>query len=418
MTNHPKRVREPLVHLTRRLNFSPKYAWCIRIGAFVLSILVCAIVTVIMTPKVGFGTFFGYLFEGAFGGMRAIWKLLRDTAILLLLALAVTPCFKMRYWNIGGEGQALMGCFGAALIIRLLYGAMPLALLVFVALVVAICFAVVWAVLPALFKAKWNTNETLLTLMFNYIAGCLSCYLIKKLDPGTTGSLSFLSQLAGVGNIGGNQFILTILIVAVITVLMAIYLKYSKHGYEIAVVGESPNTARYVGINNKKVIIRTLVLCGVLCGIAGFIMVVLKDQSFKAEKATDTTLGGLGFTAVLVSWLANFNPLAMVLTSFLVVFISMGGEHISAFGGLKSANYPSVLTGIFFFFIIATEFFINFKINFRKTGEIPQEPDDDVKAQDPPDPIETDAAGDAVDASAVEAAIDQPTVSVLEDKGV
>lgn len=368
MSNNTKHVKEPLVHLTRRLNFSPKYAWGIRIGAFFLSILACAIVTVIMAPgQVDFGTFFAYLFEGAFGGTRAIWKLLRDTSILLLLALAVTPCFKMRYWNIGGEGQALMGCFGSALIVRLLYGSMPLAALVLLALGSAIVFAVAWAVIPALFKAKWNTNETLLTLMFNYIAGCLSCFLIKKLDPNTTGSLSFLDELSGVGKIGGNQFLLTIIIVAVITALVAVYLKYSKHGYEIAVVGESPNTARYVGINNKKVIIRTLVLCGVLCGIAGFIMVVLKDQSFKAEKATDTTMGGLGFTAVLVSWLANFNPLAMILTAFLVVFISMGGEHISAFGGLKSANYPSVLTGIFFFFIIATEFFINFKINFRKS---------------------------------------------------
>ena len=392
MTKH---VHEPLVHLSRRLNVSQKYAWAIRIGAFVLSMLACALITMIIAPEVGFGAFFTHLFEGTFGKPRLTWTLFRDVAILLLLALAVTPCFKMKYWNIGGEGQALMGCIGAALIVKTLSGTMPLIVVALIALVVAIGFGAVWAVVPALFKAKWNTNETLLTLMFNYIAGCIGAFLVKKLNPRTTGSMSFLKTLGDFGKIGDNQFALIIIIVAVITVLMAVYLKYSKHGYEIAVVGESPRTARYVGIHNKVVVIRTLVLCGVLCGIAGFLIVVLTDQSFKAESATDTTMGGLGFTAVLVSWLAHFNPWAMVLTSFLVVFITTGCAHVSSFGGLRSATYPSVMAGIFFFFIIATEFFINFKITFRKRGEIPREPDDL-----PPEPKTKVEAATAANANA------------------
>ncbi len=376
-----KHAKEPLMHLTRRLNFSPKYAWAIRIGAFVLSILVCAIVTTILSPKANVGFFFRYLFTGTFGTTRLIWALFRDLAILLLLALAVTPCFKMRYWNIGGEGQALMGCLGAAVIVSQLYGKMATPLVLIIALVVAIGFGAVWAVIPALFKAKWNTNETLLTLMFNYIAGCLGAFFVKKADPNTTGSLSFLDSIGNAGNIGSNQFILIIIIATVITTLMAVYLKYSKHGYEITVVGESPNTARYVGIHNKKVIIRTLVLCGVLCGIVGFMMVCFKDHSFKAESATDTTVGGLGFTAVLISWLAHFNPLAMVLTSFLVVFITRGAKNVGDYARL-GANYPSMMVGIFFFFIIATEFFINFKISFRQKGELPKEPDDLIKSSE------------------------------------
>ncbi|MBO4535296.1 MAG: ABC transporter permease [Clostridia bacterium] len=387
MISHSKHNREPLIHLTRRLNVSQGYAWGIRIVAFILSILVCAIVTSILTDRITFASFFQYFTRGTFGTAQNAWVIFRDTAVLLLLALAVTPCFKMRYWNIGGEGQALMGALGAAVAISQFRTVMPLPALILVALAFAIAFAIVWAVIPALFKAQWNTNETLLTLMFNYIAGCLGAYFIKKVSPRGTGSLTFLKYIGDVGKIGDNEFAMIIIIVAVITVLMAVYLKYSKHGYELSVVGESPNTARYVGIHNKAVVIRTLVLCGLLCGVAGFLLVCLKDHAFKAQTATQTTLGGLGFTAVLVSWLAHFNPLAMVLTAFLVAFISRGATGVKTPGRLGD-SYASMMVGIFFFFIIATEFFINFKISFRSRGEIPREPDDlPDRPEDKPTPL-------------------------------
>lgn len=380
MTNGTRHNREPLVHLSRRMGVSQSRAWVVRIVAFVLSILVCALATMALSENAGFVFFFRYFFKGVFGSPRLIWNMLRDMAVLLLLALAVTPCFKMRYWNIGGEGQVLMGCLGSAIIVRYLYGKMPTPLLILVALAVAIVFGIVWAVVPALFKAKWNTNETLLTLMFNYVAGCLGAYFVKKADPNTTGSMTFLSTIGEVGKIGstsfsGRQFLSIILIALFVAGFMFIYLKYSKHGYEIAVVGESPNTARYVGIHNKKVIIRTLILCGLLCGLAGFLLVCFKDHSFKAETATETTVGGLGFTAVLVSWLAQFNPFAMILTALLVAFISRGSANVGNYARL-GGNYPNMMVGIFFFFIIATEFFINFKITFRSHAEVPREPDD------------------------------------------
>lgn len=375
-----KHVHEPLIHLTRRLNVSQSYAWALRIGAFILSIFVCCIASCILSPNVTFGVFFKYLFEGAFGTGRMVETLLRDLAILLLLALAVTPCFKMRYWNIGGEGQAMMGAFGCTLIISYCAGKMSVWGTIILSLAVAIGFAVVWAVIPALFKAKWNTNETLLTLMFNYIAICLGAYLIKKVDPRGTGILNF--NTGTLASLGVSDVWLIFAVVAVITVLMFIYQNYSKHGYEIAVVGESPNTARYVGIHNKVVVIRTLVLCGVLCGIAGFLLVSAKDASFLSDSTMESTVAGRGFTAVLISWLAHFNPWAMVLTSFLVVFITKGSNNVGSFARLGN-SYASMMVGIFFFFIIATEFFINFKINFRSREEVSREPDDLVESPEP-----------------------------------
>ena len=386
MVNNTKHVKEPLVHLTRRLNVPARYAWLIRIGAFVLSILVCCLVSCMLSSKVSVGFFFKHLFEGAFGSSMLIRTLLRDLAIYLLLALAVTPCFEMRYWNIGGEGQAMMGAFGCSLIVAYTSGKMPVWGTILLSFVAALAMSVIWAVVPALFKAKWNTNETLLTLMFNYIAICLGAYLIKKVTPMGTGILNF--ETGTLSSLGASDFWIIFGTAVVMTVVMFIYQKYSKHGYEISVVGEAPNTARYVGINTKRVIIRTLFLCGLLSGVVGFLLVSVKDASFLSDSTTQSTVAGRGFTAVLISWLAHFHPLAMALTSFLVVFITRGATQVGNMARLGN-SYAGMMVGIFFFFIIATEFFINFKINFRPRTEkapkeaAPAEPEQKPAAQGP-----------------------------------
>ena len=386
MDNNSKHVREPLVHLTRRLNVSARFAWLIRIGAFVLSILVCCLVSCLLSGKVSFGFFFKHLFEGAFGSGMLVRALLRDLSILLLLALAVTPCFEMRYWNIGGEGQAMMGAFGCALIVSYTSGKMPVWGTILLSFVTALVMAVIWAVIPALFKAKWNTNETLLTLMFNYIAICLGAYLIKKVVPMGTGILNFDSGT--LSSLGSGDFWIIVSAAVVMTVVMFVYQKYSKHGYEISVVGEAPNTARYVGINTKRVVVRTLFLCGLISGLVGFLLVSVKDASFLSDSTMQSTVAGRGFTAVLISWLAHFHPLAMVLTSFLVVFITRGATQVGNMARLGN-SYAGMMVGIFFFFIIATEFFINFKIHFRPKPEkkpqetAPAEPEQKPVARDP-----------------------------------
>lgn len=354
-----KTAHEPIAHLVKRTDMEKWKAWLIRGIAFVLSIIACAIITTVVTGK-DMGFFFKNFFGGVFGTPRKIWNLFRELSLLLLVALAVTPCFKMRFWNIGGEGQILMGALGCAVIINFMGGKASDAGTVILSLILAIAFSVVWAVVPALFKAKWNTNETLLTLMMNYIATCLVGFFIKSVATEGTGNLSFSGKGGVVYGALGNEFILQILVGAVITIFVYIYLRYSKHGYELTVVGESENTARYIGINGKKVIIRTLILCGVISGIIGFLLVSATNMEIHAQY----TVNGRGFTGVLISWLAHFNPLYMVLTSFLVVFIQKGGAEVSTYARLGD-SFPMVLTGVFFFFIIASEFFINYQIVFN-----------------------------------------------------
>lgn len=366
-----KAKREPLFHLVKRIDVSKKYAWAVRIGAFIVSILVCAIVSAILTDK-SMGFFFKYLFNGTFGTKRTIWNLFHETAILLIIALAVTPCFKMKFWNIGGEGQILMGALGCSVALIFMGGKSSDGATIIVSLILALTFGITWAVIPAFFKAIWNTNETLLTLMMNYIAICLVEYFIKSVAVSSTGTLTFRNGL--LQPLAGNDYILVILIAVVLAALMWVYLKYSKHGYELTVVGESENTSRYVGINTKFVIIRTLILCGTLCGLMGFLLVSATNHSLGSA-----TVEGRGFTGLLISWLAHFNPFAMALTSFLFVFIDNGSSQVSNYSRL-GASYPKVMTGIFFLFIIATEFFINYKIVFKikKLKSIIDDKDKDV----------------------------------------
>lgn len=369
MTNETKGGRERLLHIKKR-EFSKKWvSYVIRVGAFLTAILICGIVSTILTKK-SMGLFFHDLFDGAFGTERRLWDLFHNTALLLLVALAVTPAFKMKFWNIGAEGQVLIGALACSACIQYLGGKVSEELLIPIMLVASMAGGIVWAVIPALFKAKWNTNETLFTLMMNYIATCFTAYCIATWAPLGSGTLTFkLGHLPELG----NQFILKILVAVVLMVFLFVYLRYSKHGYEINVVGESERTAKYVGINVKKVIIRTMILCGILCGIAGFLLV---SGTHHALHKTDT-VAGRGFTAILVSWLAKFNPLTMGLTAFLVVFIQKGTGQFSTLSGL-GASYPGVMTGIFFILIIACEFFINYKVvlklPFKKNKNMPVQP--------------------------------------------
>ena len=273
----------------------------------------------------------------------------------------------MKFWNIGGEGQVLIGGLASAACMILLGDKIPNVLLIALMVVTSLAAAGLWAGIPAFFKAKWNTNETLFTLMMNYVATQLVAFFVILWEvPKGAGKIGIINQSTQAGwlpQIGSYKYLLNILVVALLTVFMYLYLSKTKHGYEISVVGESQRTARYVGIKVDRVIIRTMLLSGAICGLAGFLLVGGTDHTI-----TTTIAGGRGFTAVMVSWLAKFNPLTMILTSFLLVFLSRGAAEISTVFGLNHA-FGDILTGIILFFIIGSEFFISYKLSFRRQGK-------------------------------------------------
>ena len=352
-----------VMHISKRDSLPWYGAWAIRGAAIVLALIVCAVVTTALTGEDPVGVY-KTMFAGAFGTPRKLWILGQNLAILLCVSLAVTPAFKMRFWNVGGEGQILIGGLATAACMILLGDQLPNWLLIALMVVAACIAGGIWGAVPAICKAKWNTNETLFTLMMNYVATQLVAYFVILWEvPKGAGKIGIINQSTEAGwlpQIGTYKYLLNILVVAVLTVIMYFYLTRSKQGYEIAVVGESERTARYVGIKVGKVIVRTMFLSGAICGLAGLLLVGGTDHTI-----TTTIAGGRGFTAVMVAWLAKFNPFGMVFTSLLLVFLDRGASEISTIYSLNH-SFGDILTGIILFFIIGSEFFISYKLNFLK----------------------------------------------------
>ncbi len=352
-----KKKREPLFHVVKRDAIPGWKAALIRVIAVVLAILLCALIVFLFSGVTPI-RYFRSMLKGNFGTENLIFANLYSVSILLCVAVALTPAFRMHFWNIGGEGQVLVGALAATACMFYLGGKIPQGLLWVLMTVASIGAGALWAFVPAFFKAQWNTNETLFTLMMNYIAIQLVAFFIDVWVKNGSGTLKPMHEY-GFPTVY-NEYVLNCLVVVAVTILIYIYLRYSKHGYELSVVGESENTARYVGINVKKVIIRTLLLSGAICGLAGLIIAGGMNHTVSTGSA-----GGRGFTAIMVSWLAKFNPLSMVLTSFLIVFLEAGSMQLKT--DFRLDNISDITTALILFFIIGCEFFINYRLVFRKT---------------------------------------------------
>ncbi len=359
--NKQVKNHDPLFHVVKRDDMPTWQAWLVRGGTILIAFILVGLFSMAITEK-SLGDTYQVMFSGVFGRLfqgstTMLWKYLQEIAILLCLALALTPAFKMKFWNCGAEGQALMGGL-ASIFCMIQFGEkLSFPVLIVVIAVTSILAGAVWGLIPAVFKALFNTNETLFTLMMNYIATQIVAYYVY-----IEGGGSNVINPVPYGNfpaVGNNEYFVNIAIVTVITVLMYVYLKFSKQGYEISVVGESQNTARYIGINVKKVIIRTMVISGALCGLTGMLLVAGKDHSINTN-----LVGGQGFTAILMSWLGQFNPLVMVIMTGIVVFLRIGVAKVADAAFLNS-SFAEIMVGIVILMLVGCEFFIHYSIKFR-----------------------------------------------------
>ena len=349
-----KKYREPLARIAKRDAMPALLSWGIRVSAVVIYSI-----TKMNPLKV-----YGAMLEGAFGSQRKIWITVRDTMSLLCIGVALAPAFKMRFWNIGAEGQVLAGGIATAACMIYLGDVLPTYAL-FIVMIVSSCLAgALWGVIPALFKSRWGTNETLFTLMMNYVAIQITSYCVALWEnPYGSNYVGIINPQTKAGwfpAVFGKQYMLNVIIVLTLAVGMFIYLRSTKHGYEISVVGQSENTARYAGINVGKVFVRTMLISGAVAGLTGFIAV-----SGSSHTISVNTAGGRGFTAIIVAWMAKFNTLTMALISLLLIFLEKGANEIASNFGLNDFA-SQIITGIILFFIIGSEFFINYRIVWRK----------------------------------------------------
>ncbi len=352
-----KEQKTPLIRLAKRDGMSAGQVWGVRIGSFVVAILIGALIFLVMgsNPLAAYGT----IVSGSLGKSTAIRQTVRIAIPLLGTALAIAPCFKMRFWNIGAEGQITAGAVAASYFALFWHDKLPSAALILVMAVAGAVAGGIWALIPAFFKAKWGTNETLFTLMMNYIIIGVVKWLQGGPWEGRPGSqiipqfdrAAVLPKVLGV-HCGW-------IIVLILTAVMFIYMKYTKQGYEIAVIGESENTARYAGMNVGRVIMRTMFLSGAISGLVGFIVASGADNTLHAGVAA-----GVGFTAITVAWLAQLNPFAMIGISVLLAVLEKGADTLQTRMSVP-ASISDIITGVFLFCMLGCEFFINYRMIFR-----------------------------------------------------
>ena len=363
-----KKIKTPLVSIIKRDGLPTYKAILIRVAAFVFAFLLSMVLSVIVVDENMFDII-GTLVQGA--TIRP-WRLFMDASLLLAFGVAIVAPFKMKYWNMGANGQVLMGALVSIVLMFYLddfavKSSLNNVLLIVLMLVCSIVVSVIWGVIPAIFKVYFNTNETLFTLMMNYIAAGLVSYINYVLAGGTKESPGVVNADTQSGwlPVVMDKYFIPIVIIIAITVVIYFYMKKTKQGYEISVVGDSINTAKYVGMNTKKIIIRTLVVSGIICGIIGFIYASAINKSIDRN-----TCGSLGFTAILVAWLANFSPLIMAGISFILAFLTLGTSKVSSTYRLGNNDLSNVIIGLIFFAILICEFFIRFKVKFNQDNEL------------------------------------------------
>lgn len=355
---------EPLFKIFKR-NDMPKWkALLIRVCATLGAIIFSMILASIIIGKNPF-EIFGTMVSGAFD---LPWRLIYDGVVLLGFGIAIVPAFKMRFWNMGANGQVLVGCLAACLVMFYFGNKMNNVILIIIMFIVSLIASIIWAVVPAIFKAFFNTNETLFTLMMNYIAIGLVAYCNFVMAKGMRETPGIINNLTEKGWITFNflpptvkSYILPIIVIILITVFIYIYITKTKQGFEVSVLGDSEKTARYAGMNTKWIMIRTLIISGIICGIIGFLFATCVHHC-----VTVNLCGGKGFSGILIAWLSNFNPLIMAGVSLFMSFIDNGTSSVTATYSLGSNALSSVIIGLIFFAILISEFFIRYRVVRRQ----------------------------------------------------
>ena len=349
--------KTPLIRIAKKDPMASGKMWAIRGLSLVAALMLGSIIFLI--AGVNPISAYGVIISKTLGKLSGIKFVVRTMVPLLGTGLALAPCFKMKYWNIGGEGQITMGAIGAAWMAFSFGDKMPKAAMLLLMAVVGVVFGAIWSMIPALFKARWNTNETLFTLMMNYIAIGIAAWLVGGPWEGKPGSqiapqFAKSAVLPSVFGIHCGWIVILVLVF-----VMFVYIKYTKHGYEIAVLGESENTARYAGMNVTKIIIRTALLSGGICGLVGFMIASGSSQTLYADCA-----GGVGFTAITVAWLSQLNPFIMIGISAILAILSRGGSALATYMSVPVA-ISEILSGLILLCMLASEFFIRYKVILR-----------------------------------------------------
>lgn len=303
------------------------------------------------------------MIKGALGSVISLRETVKIAIPLTIVAIGVTFAFRMRFWNIGGEGQVCVGAI-AATYFALFHHDWPQPVLIIVMALAGAAAGALYGLIPAHFKSRYGTNETLLTLMLNYVAAFMIQYLREGpwKNPKDMGfpKIAMFEKNARLPLVAGVHF--GWIAALALVVLAYFYFRQAKDGYELQVVGENEMTARYAGMNVRRIILRTMAISAGICGLAGMLQATGADKTL-----SDTVAGGVGFTAIIVAWLSRLNPFGILIVASLFAVLEKGSGTVQSLHNI-SASAADVLQGIILFFVLGSEFFLQYRLVLR--GEV------------------------------------------------
>ena len=358
----------------RRLEPSRLIAFLVPVASFILALIMGGIL--LLAAGVDPIETYKAMFDGAFGSSYARSEMLVKAIPLMLTGLAVSIAFRMLFWNIGAEGQLVIGAIATAWVPLFLLAdsTLPTWVILVIMGVAAFLGGALWGLIPALLKAYLRVNEIITTLMLNYVAILLMDYLYTgpwkdKEGYGFPGTASF-KEFAALPRLpeewGFGRVHLGLIIAIVAAVLIWLVLTRTKWGYEIRVIGENPEAARYAGISLVRNILLVMILSGGLAGLAGYGQVA--GIAFRLQKGIAV---GDGFTAIIIAWLAKLHPIGVLIVAVLMAALSVGGDQITITMGLPAAM-ARVLQGAILFFVLGGEIFVRYRLRWVRTAEARQ----------------------------------------------
>jgi ABC-type uncharacterized transport system permease subunit len=352
------------IGLVKRETRSQKISTLVPIISFLVSLILGGIV--LAFSKANPLNTYIYMFRGAFGNWMAFSETLVKAIPLMLTGLGVSLAFRIRFWNIGAEGQYVWGAIGTAWIM-LYWQFLPVRMLLTLGLLVGMAAGAIWAGIPAVMKAVWKVDETLTTLMLNYVAILFAEYLYYGpwRDPkgyGFPGSEPFPREAWLPRFLGRAHWGLFIAII--IAIILFFVLTRTKWGLEIQMIGKNPNAARCLGVNIKWGIIMVLLISGALSGLAGGI-----EVAAIAHRLQKGIISGYGYTAIIIAWMSQLNPIAALLVAILMAGLLVGGDQLQMMIGLPAAM-GLVIQGLLLFPLLAGTIFTEYKIRIKNTKEV------------------------------------------------
>ena len=363
------------IHIVKRDNCPFWKKCCLYVGAVVIALLLGAVL--LISLGVDPIAYYTRMFTMGTVGNKIAYKVwvnyLKELVPLVLTSVALSLAFKMRFWNIGGEGQFILGAISAAFVAFKLGPVLPNFATLLLMCLAAMVVAGLYGLFVAALKVKFGTNETLMTLMLNYVALYVLIFLGETkadwnffLDPDSLrpvfANFADLASFPGIPM--GEKFALNICVVltVLIGILVYVYLKYTKHGYEISVVGDSAGTARYAGMKVNKIVLRTVFLSAALIGLAAAFKV--GTAGILSTAITDD----VGWTGIIVAWLSQLNTAVIFIVSALISVLHYGSTVAAATFSQVDSSFANMLQGVILFLVLAADFYTRFRVVIVKKG--------------------------------------------------